>query len=136
MMAFTQCMRDQGIELLDPVVDADGNIQKPEPVEGFEASKEKWATASAVCGELIERITIGKERVDVSETVDQWVALATCLREEGLDVDDPTAETLEIWLTDLKTTIDWEDPQVVEAYESCTGTSLGGNKGKGKGKGK
>jgi len=33
MMAYTQCMRDQGIELLDPVVDADGNVQKPECAE-------------------------------------------------------------------------------------------------------
>jgi len=132
MMAYTQCMRDQGIELLDPVVDADGNVQKPELAEGFEASKEKWAAADAACGELIERVTFGKKRVDMSETVDQWVALATCLREEGLDVDDPTAETLEIWLTDFKTAIDWDDPDIVQAYESCTGTSQGGNGGKGK----
>jgi len=108
------------------------NVQKPELAEGFEASKEKWAAADAACGELIERVTFGKKRVDMSETVDQWVALATCLREEGLDVDDPTAETLEIWLTDFKTAIDWDDPDIVQAYESCTGTSQGGNGGKGK----
>ncbi len=29
VMAFTQCMRDQGIEYLDPVVDSDGNVQEP-----------------------------------------------------------------------------------------------------------
>lgn len=132
MMAFTQCMRDQGIELLDPVVDADGNVQKPELAEGFEASKEKWSAADAVCGELLEGITFGKERVDMSEVIDQYVALATCLREKGFDVDDPTAETLDIWLTDFKTVFNWKDPQAVEAYESCTGGIFGGNAGKGK----
>lgn len=30
MIAFTECMRDEGIELLDPVVDSEGNVQKPE----------------------------------------------------------------------------------------------------------
>ena len=132
MMAFTQCMRDQGVELLDPVVDADGNVQKPELAEGFGASKDKWAAADEVCGELLEGVTFGKERVDMSEVVDEYVALAICLREEGFDIDDPTAETLDIWLTDLKTVLNWDDPQVVEAYESCAGFSLGGGDGKGK----
>jgi hypothetical protein len=132
VMAFTQCMRDQGIEYLDPVVDADGNVQKPEEGDGFEASKREWGAAYEVCGELLEGITLGKERVDMSEVVDQYVALATCLREEGFDVDDPTAETLDIWLIDFKTAINWDDPDNVQAYESCAGTSQGGNDGKGK----
>jgi hypothetical protein len=132
MMAFAQCMRDEGIELLDPGVDADGNVQKPELAEGFEASKEKWTAADAVCGELLEGITFGKERVDMSEVVDQYVALATCLRERGFEVDDPTAETLDIWLTDFKTVFNWEDPDNLEAYQSCAATSLGGNGSKGK----
>lgn len=132
MMAFTQCMRDQGVELLDPVVDADGNVQKPELAEGFGASKDKWAAADEVCGELLEGVTFGKERVDMSEVVDQYVALATCLRQEGLDVDDPTAETLDIWLTDFKTVFDWDDPGSLEAYQSCAGTGQGGKDGKGK----
>jgi hypothetical protein len=132
MMAFTQCMRDQGIDLLDPVVDADGNVQKPEEGDGFEASKGKWKEAYEACGEILEGITFGKERVDMSEVVDQYVALAACLREKGFDVDDPTAETLDIWLTDFKTVLNWDDPDVVEAYESCAGGSLGGKDGKGK----
>jgi hypothetical protein len=132
MMAFTQCMREQGIELLDPVVDTDGNVQKPELAEGFEASKEKWFAADKVCGKLLEGITFGKERVDTSDTVDQYVELAACLREAGLDVDEPTAETLDVWLTDFKTVFNWDDPQAVQAYEACTGSSLGGKDGKGK----
>jgi len=34
VMAFAQCMRDEGFELKDPTVDADGNVQIPEPIEG------------------------------------------------------------------------------------------------------
>ncbi|MCG7853731.1 MAG: hypothetical protein MIO92_14525, partial [Methanosarcinaceae archaeon] len=36
MMAFTECLRENGVEVVDPVVDADGNVQKPELVEGME----------------------------------------------------------------------------------------------------
>ena len=40
VMAYTQCMRDQGIEPLHPVVDADGSVQKPETTEELAARKE------------------------------------------------------------------------------------------------
>ncbi len=33
-MACTQCMCDQGIELLGPEVDSEGNVQRPELAEG------------------------------------------------------------------------------------------------------
>ena len=62
------------------VVDSDGNIQKPETVDGANISKEEWVAAYEVCGEIIENITFGKEEVDRSEKVDQYVELAACLR--------------------------------------------------------
>jgi hypothetical protein len=34
VMAFSQCMRDKGIEYKDPVVDSEGYVQQPELVEG------------------------------------------------------------------------------------------------------
>ena len=39
VMAFVQCMRDQGIEYKDPVVDSEGNVQRPEFVEGFTVTR-------------------------------------------------------------------------------------------------
>jgi hypothetical protein len=38
MMAFTQCMRDEGIELVDAGVDAKGNVQRPTLAEGAQVS--------------------------------------------------------------------------------------------------
>jgi len=95
MMAFTQCMRDQGIELMDPVVDSEGNVQKPDFVEGAGYDKETFAAAWEACAHHLEGFTFGAKRVDVSEQLDQFVALSACLRDKGYDVDDPTAETLE-----------------------------------------
>ena len=129
MMAFTQCLREQGIEVRDPVVDSEGNVEKPEFVDGLEAKKEAFGTAWEACAEHLEGFTFEKERVDVSEQVDQWVAIATCLRDKGYDVDDPTAETLDQWLGDFKERINWKDPEGVADYEECSGVAgFGGGK--------
>jgi hypothetical protein len=130
MMAFTECLRDQGLDVMDPVVDADGNVDKPELAEGVEWDKETMGAAWEACAEHLEGFTFEKERVDVSEQVDQLVALATCLREKGYDVDDPTAETLEQWWGDLKFSIDWEDPGASADYEECSGGAFGKGSGK------
>ena len=132
MMEFTECLRKEGLDVIDPVVDSDGFIEKPEAVDGANISKEEWMAAYEVCGEIIKNVTFEKEKVDRSEQVDQYLALAACMREGGFDVDDPTAETLDIWMTDFKTMIDWDDPDAQAAFETCTGSSIGGNDGKGK----
>ena len=132
MMEFTECLRNEGLEVIDPVVDSDGNIQKPETVDGANISKEEWEAAFEVCGEIIENITFEKNEVDRSAQVDQYIELAACMREEGFDVEDPTAETLDIWMGDFKNTIDWDDPDAEAAFETCMGGSSGGDAGKGK----
>jgi hypothetical protein len=69
------------------------------------------------------RWSIGKERADVSDQVDrldQFLALATCLRDKGYDVDDPTAETLGQWMGDFKEVFDWKDPAAEKAYQECS----------------
>jgi hypothetical protein len=129
MMEFTECLRNEGLEVIDPVVDSDGNVEKPETIDGANLSKEEWMAAYEVCGEIIENITFEKKEVDRSEQVDQYLALATCMRDEGFDVEDPTAETLDIWMGDFKTTIDWDDPDAEAAFETCMG---GSNDGEGK----
>ena len=129
MMAFTQCMRDQGVELLDPVVDADGNVGKPQLASGAEWTK-KDRTSWEACDEHLEGFVFERKRVDMSEVVDQAIELATCLRDKGYDVDDPTAETLAQWRGDFKDAINWDDPAAVADYEECSGSKVGGGKGK------
>jgi len=127
MMAFVQCMREQGIEYEDPVVDSDGNVQKPVLVEGFTVGKKEIAAAWEVCGEFLEGISFGKEREDVSETVDQLIALAECLNSKGFEVDEPTTETLDDWYIEFKEQFDWDNPAAQAAYEECSGTVIGRN---------
>jgi len=131
LLAFTECMREQGVELIDPVVDSKGDVQPPEVAEGVELTREQWNLAFEVCGALIEGITFGREREDVTDKVDQFVVIATCLRDKGYDVDDPTAETFDQWAGDFRTEFDWDDPDAVAAYETC---SADGDKKDGKDK--
>jgi hypothetical protein len=126
MMALTECLREQGIEVYDPVVDAEGNVGKPEFVEGID-EKEMWE-AWEKCEDHLKGVTFEKKRVDVSEQVDQWVAIAACLRDGGYDLDEPTAETLDQWMNDFKDTINWDDPRQVADYEECSGDEAAGTK--------
>ena len=125
MMAFTQCMRDEGVEMVDAAVDSDGNVQRPTLAEGVEVPREKLGEAYEVCAEHLEGLTMGREREDLSEQVDRFVALATCLREKGYEVDDPTAETLDQWGADFRVEFDWDDPKAKAAYEECSSTDKG-----------
>jgi hypothetical protein len=130
MMAFAQCLRDQGIDVRDPVVDADGNVQMPELAGDVKWDKEGSKAAWEACAEHLEGLTFEKERVDMSEYLDQALALATCLRDKGYDVDDPTAETLDQWRGSFKDAINWDDPRQVADFEDCSGEEAAGTKGK------
>ena len=120
VMAFVQCMRDQGIQFKDPQVDADGNVQRPEPVEGVTYTREELTEPYQACAHHLEGLSFGRRRTDVSAQVDQFVKITTCLREKGYDVDDPTVETFKQWATYFRATFDWDDPDAVKAYEECS----------------
>jgi hypothetical protein len=132
MMAFTECLREHGIEVYDPVVDAEGNVDKPEFVEGVDPKGEDMKAAWEACAEHLEGVTFGKKRIDVDDqvdTLDQYLALATCMRDKGYDMDEPTAETLNQWMGDFKDTINWDDPGAVADWEECSGgAGAGGSK--------
>lgn len=133
MMAFTECLREQGLNVADPVVDADGNIGKPELIGGGEFDKEALGAAMEACGDHLEGFTFGKERGDANkqvEQIDQSLALAACLRERGYDVADPTIETLDQWRADFKDSIDWDDPAAIADFEECSGETVPDGGGK------
>ena len=132
VMAFTQCMREKGMQFKDPVVDSEGNVQKPEPVEGVEYDKNELKAAYVACGSFLEGVVFGSKKVDLSAKVDTYVAMAACFRDKGYDIEDPTAETIETWMVEFKTVLDWQDPRVLAAYKTCTGSSTGSQAGSGK----
>jgi len=120
VMAFVQCMREEGIEFKDPEIDADGNIKKPQFVDGFSYTRKELAGPYVVCSHHIEGLSLGRKRGDITERVDKFVAIAICLNEKGYDVDEPTTETIGQWLIDFRTGFDWDDTDAQVAYEDCS----------------
>jgi len=130
MIAFTVCLREQGMDVADPVVDADGNIGKPEIPEGI--NKKEFSEAWEACNYLLEGFTFEGKREDLSEDLEYYLELAACMREEGININDPTAETLDTWMGDFKTTANFDDPDTMTALETCIDGEFGDGGGKGK----
>lgn len=93
---FAQCMREQGVDMGDPTVDADGNLQLP-PVEftvppdaDLEAAKAEMDATFSECeqhldGVVLKGVTPGSE----VEFEDALLEYAGCMREQGIDMPDP-----------------------------------------------
>lgn len=95
VLAFADCMRENGVpDFEDPIVNADGSVEfvGVGPGAGDDAEPDPALfDAFEVCAELIEEVTFGAggSRFDLNEIQDTLVEFAACLRENGLDVDDP-----------------------------------------------
>jgi hypothetical protein len=137
-IAFTECMRENGVEMEDPTVDADGNVipgrpsDLPEPDQGdgpaAGAIGEDLRAAFEECGDLLEGTAFGFTVEDQAELEDQLLALAECLRDQGLDVADPDLSGGPDIESDeggggIRSTgplgIDFQDPEVQAALEQC-----------------
>jgi hypothetical protein len=98
MLAFTQCLRDQGIDVDDPTMDADGNMQLPpinievpdvmtDPDELPDMSE--FEDTIAPCEEHLEGVVSTFSSADTTEIEDMLLAYAKCMRDNGVDMPDP-----------------------------------------------
>lgn len=95
MLALTECLRENGVDIADPTVDADGNVQLgqsdvgdgetggPEPGGGV--LREAFET----CGDLLEGVALGFGQLDQTEFQDTLLEFASCMRDNGVDMPDP-----------------------------------------------
>lgn len=91
-LEFTQCMRGEGVDLADPAVNADGSIQLFQPGANSNIDQDDPAVTDAVdiCGDIIAGASfLPGAGLDQSEIEDRLLGFAQCLRDLGLDVDDP-----------------------------------------------
>lgn len=94
MLNFAACMRDNGVDIDDPTVDADGNVEFGGfrgAVQGGEIDRSTMETAMQVCQENLEGISLGRGGgdFDLTELEDTMVEYAACMRANGYDMDDP-----------------------------------------------
>ncbi|MEN8234378.1 MAG: hypothetical protein ABFR89_05590 [Actinomycetota bacterium] len=96
MLAFTQCLRDQGIDIDDPTMDADGNVhlapidftfesENADPEAHFAAFNEMIGS----CEEHLEGIATTSSDHDATEFEDNLLEYAQCMRDNGVDMPDP-----------------------------------------------
>lgn len=122
ILAFAACLRDQGLDVEDPTVDANGNLRPPRPRDIGEGDREMMRSAMDACSEHLENVAFGLDGADQTERQDQLLEYAACMRDNGFDMPDP----------DFSSTgtpgeggggpfgaIDRDDPAFETAQEAC-----------------
>jgi hypothetical protein len=149
-LEFSQCMRDNGVpEFPDPSFTENGGgiiVGGPDGEgPGFDPESEAVQAAFEACSEVLEGAAFGPGggNFDPTELQDNLLAMAECLRDQGLDVDDPdlsnfgpaaggpppdtadsdseAGEGPEVRAFSIFGDLDMDDPDVQAAMEACQG---------------
>lgn len=116
LFEFSACMRDEGIDIGDPTVDADGNVALGTPM-GMITDHAGLMAAYRACRDLIGNRPLGHGGEDRSAVHDRLVDYAKCVRQAGYyEMPDPDfSETG----GDLFPGLDLDDPDYQAAEEEC-----------------
>jgi hypothetical protein len=131
MLEYTECLRGQGLDVEDPVVDADGNVSfggfgggvTPGSAE-FTALMEQLQDAQEACGEPPGGGFAGRTGDDQTELQDTMLEFARCMRDNGYDMPDPDFSGLDSGTPGegggpFGGEVDRDDPAFQEAFEAC-----------------
>jgi len=119
---FAQCMRDNGIDMDDPTVDANGNLtfggqSQQGNIEEFD--QDALQAAFDACEEHLAGVAMGFTDTDLSEIEDTLLEFTSCMREQGFDMADPDLSGGPGGVIDMFGDLDPSDPDVLEAAEEC-----------------
>lgn len=93
-LEFSQCLRDEGLDVADIGVDADGNVDIRSALENVEPGSEGFREAMDACREVLDGAGFGGGRraiADNTEIADAMLEFSDCVRGEGFeDVADLT----------------------------------------------
>lgn len=129
VLAFAACLRDEGIDVEDPTVDADGNLLPPRPRDIAAEDRDAMRTAFETCNEFLDNVAFGLDDEDRAEREDQLIEYAACMRDNGYEMPDPD-------FTSPRTPgqggggpfgpLDLDDPAFQTAQDACSGLLAGG----------
>ncbi len=134
VLEFADCMRENGFpDFQDPIINADGSVEFiPPPGAGpGEGISDELQEAIDACFGLLEGVALGPggEDFDLNELQDDLLLLAQCLRDNGLDADDPNIsegfggnqeDGAGNFLTSpFGENVDITDPKVIGIIEDC-----------------
>ena len=112
-LAFARCMRENGVDMPDPV---DGKIM----IEAAGGPEEmaKAEKANEACRHLLPNG--GVPQPPTPEELDKMRKMAQCFRDNGIDVPDPDPQNPGMALP----SIDPQDPKMQKAMEACAGDGM------------
>lgn len=117
LISFSACMRDQGVDFPDPIVDADGyprfEFDDPESVD-----RDALMEAGEECRDLLEGVVLGLDNFDITEFNDTFLEYAGCMRDHGFE-DIPDRIDLAAIMQGEELPIDPTDPDFIAADEQC-----------------
>lgn len=118
--AFTQCMRDNGIDMPDPDPNGGGGLAQ---LRGSDIDREQLMAALEACRDLMPG-DLAQRRQDPAMQ-EQLREFAQCMRDNGIDVPDPDPNG---GFVIGGGEIDPDDPEFQAALEACQ-EFLGGRLG-------
>jgi len=130
-LEFAACMRDEGVDMDDPTVNADGSVNLFGAGQGGGArGREGLQEAFETCGEVLDGATFLRNRESNPEFEDNLLEFAQCLRDQGIDVDDPdfsggAGQGGGIFGDEFNPL----DPANAEIVDACGGLFAGGQQG-------
>lgn len=96
LLAFAQCMRDQGVEMDDPQPGAargGARLLRPEGPRGLDELDEGFTAARDACVHILEAARPELDPVAEQERLETQLRLAQCIREGGYpDYPDPALD--------------------------------------------
>ena len=117
LIEFSACMRDQGVDFPDPIVDADGyprfDFADPEDID-----RDALFEAGEACRDHLEGVVLGLADFDTAEFNDTFLEYASCMRENGFE-DIPDRIDLAAIMRGEELSIDPTDPDFISADEQC-----------------
>jgi hypothetical protein len=127
MLAYTECMRDHGIEMEDPGAaggEGGGGIVARAP----EGDDEEFQAAQEECEPLLDAVVSDFEPdpEQEAELREQLLEYAQCMREHGIDMPDPTFDEDGGGLVvEQEADIDVDSDEFRAADEECGGGDMG-----------
>ena len=131
MLDFTQCLRDQGLDIQDPEINADGNLNFRGLIEGSDdLDREALQAGFEACQSELEGITLGgRGGLDRTAIQDTLIEYSACMRDNGYAMEDPDLSDFGPGAGPGEGTpgegggpfgsIDQNDPKFIEANEVC-----------------
>lgn len=136
LLAFAECMRENGVDFPDPVVEADGTVIfgfRPGRGGGFAALQEigrdpDLPAARDACQGLVAGVAFGPGQggFDMIEIQDALLEFARCMRDNGVDIGDPDMSVFAPGASGgdqpggpFRGVIDLDDPDLASAFAIC-----------------